>query len=80
MGLVSFCLIIYYGGFSSLRSGLVSIYINRLGDIGLIVCAYFFCVNFFWSNLGIEDLMTSFFFILFLLSGITKRAQIPFSS
>src|ERR1700742_2506563 len=40
LGLTSFCLIVYYGGFSSVRSGLVSIFLNRLGDMGLIVCLF----------------------------------------
>jgi len=37
LGLISFCLVVYYQSFYSLDSGLVTVYRNRVGDI------FFFC-------------------------------------
>ena len=37
LGLVSYCLIIYYNNFSSLSSGLLTVFINRFGDVFLIL-------------------------------------------
>lgn len=78
LGLVSFCLVIYYSDKDALCSGLLTVFINRLGD-GLILISIFY-LNlvggfnldlFFYSSLG------SFFL---LVSFLTRRAQFPFSS
>lgn len=80
LGMVSFLLVIYYNNISSLRSGMVTIYTNRLGDI-FFVFAFFF---FFWCGVfeGMGVFLGNFFvfFFFILLSAVTKRAQIPFSS
>ena len=80
LGLVSFCLIIYYRRSSVLRSGLVSIYVNRLGDMGLMVCAFFMCLLSSWVNISFLSLSSFLLFFFFIFSGMTKSAQIPFSS
>mgnify|MGYP000324311071 CR=1 FL=1 len=38
LGLVSYCLVIYYQNLNSLSSGYLTLFINRLGDIFLILC------------------------------------------
>lgn len=81
LGVSSFLLVIYYINRSSLRSGLVTIYTNRFGDVAMIL-AFFYLFERGGSLLETlmgEDIMMVAFFVL-ILGGITKRAQIPFSS
>jgi NADH-ubiquinone oxidoreductase chain 5 len=42
LGLVSFLLVIYYYNIPSLKSGLVTIYTNRVGDAAMIFALYYF--------------------------------------
>lgn len=80
LGLVSFCLVIYYINSSSLESGLITVFRNRIGDVFFLASFFFFMRNgvFSWDLFSVED---SFLFLLFLFLGaITKRAQIPFSA
>lgn len=80
LGLVSFLLVIYYNDVSSLRSGLLTVFINRIGDCFFILSFIFFLGggwnfnDFFLSNSSLVAIL----FIFFGLS--TKRAQVPFSS
>lgn len=80
LGVSSFLLVIYYNNVSSLRSGMLTIYTNRLGDI-FFMFSFFFMFSCGWFILDVFFLyfwgVFSFFIIL---AGITKRAQIPFSS
>nr|QFI35939.1 NADH dehydrogenase subunit 5 [Mileewa albovittata] len=79
LGLVSYCLVIYYMSMKSYLAGLITCLTNRLGDIGLMVSIcwsisfgswYFIFYNNFYSELLV-------YFIVF--SCFTKSAQIPFS-
>lgn len=81
LGVRSFLLVIYYNNISSLRSGVVTIYVNRFGDVLLILSfLYLYCFNEF-TRAFLLNYKISFCFMLFiLLSGITKRAQLPFCS
>lgn len=42
LGLVSFLLVIHYYNTSTLKSGLITIYTNRLGDAAVVFGLYFF--------------------------------------
>ena len=42
LGLVSFCLVIFYANSSSLESGLVTVFSNRLGDMFFLITFFFF--------------------------------------
>ena len=80
LGLVSFCLVIFYGNSSRLESGLVTVFRNRVGDVFFLISFYFF---FFNGNFRRDafSLSLSICFLIFLLIGaITKRAQVPFSA
>nr|AWX92099.1 NADH dehydrogenase subunit 5 [Ugyops sp. APL-2018] len=84
LGLVSYCLIIYYQNKSSLFSGYLTLFINRLGDIFLIFgvcwCFNFGCWHYFYfifNSFGLDNFYV-FFFIF--LSCLVSSAQIPFSS
>nr|YP_010531054.1 NADH dehydrogenase subunit 5 [Cladolidia biungulata]UXW93601.1 NADH dehydrogenase subunit 5 [Cladolidia biungulata] len=79
LGLVSFCLVVYYDSLSSYLSGMITLLTNRLGDIGILICIgwlssfggwHFVFNNFMYS--------TSIFYLVFI-SSFTKSAQIPFS-
>lgn len=80
LGVTSFLLVIFYNNVSSLRSGIVTIYTNRLGDIFLVFSFYYF-FSFGWFIYDFYYFYCRVFMsLLLLLSGITKRAQLPFSS
>lgn len=80
LGVSSFILVIFYNNVSSLRSGILTIYLNRLGDVFFIFSFFFiFSLGFFMVG-GFLDKIYFLFFLFILFAGITKRAQIPFSS
>jgi len=74
LGFVSFCLVVFYSSSSSLCSGLLTVFINRVGDSFFLVCFYFFWVGGFFSTCLVLDtgvaagvyLMVRFNFIFFL--------------
>lgn len=37
LGLVSYCLVIFYQNYSSYNSGIVTVLSNRIGDVGLLI-------------------------------------------
>nr|YP_007475049.1 NADH dehydrogenase subunit 5 [Haemaphysalis inermis]AFU55298.1 NADH dehydrogenase subunit 5 [Haemaphysalis inermis] len=79
LGLVSYCLVIYYQSTNSYNSGMMTIISNRVGDVMIIMSLIFF-FNFgsfdIISNMSLEKIC-GFFLIL---AGMTKSAQIPFSA
>nr|YP_009987551.1 NADH dehydrogenase subunit 5 [Ishiharodelphax matsuyamensis]QBZ38024.1 NADH dehydrogenase subunit 5 [Ishiharodelphax matsuyamensis] len=82
LGLVSYCLVIYYQSDSSLSSGYLTLFINRLGDLFLIFsmcwCLNYGCWNYFYM-FSLTEL--NFYLMFFLiLACLTKSAQFPFSS
>uniref|UniRef100_A0AAU6QCE7 NADH:ubiquinone reductase (H(+)-translocating) n=1 Tax=Synergus sp. 1 DYB-20230501 TaxID=3136278 RepID=A0AAU6QCE7_9HYME len=79
LGLISYCLIIYYQNSSSYNSGMLTLLMNRIGDVMLLMMIYLL------MNLGSWNLMffkfNNYLFIyLFMVMIMTKSAQIPFSS
>lgn len=80
LGLVSFLLVIFYNRRSSLNSGLLTVFINRVGDCFFIIRFMFFFRR-GWLFIESRLLRPALFFIVLLFLGaITKRAQAPFSS
>lgn len=77
MGIVSYCLIIYYQNYSSYNSGIVTVLCNRIGDIGILITMGIMMIMGRWDlvifNRGWEIVL------IIILAAITKRAQIPFS-
>lgn len=71
LGVTSFLLVIYYKNRKSLGSGIVTALTNRLGDGFLLVV-----IGLNFTSLSIYSL--SLYFLI--LTSMTKRAQIPFSS
>lgn len=49
LGLVSYCLIIYYQNYISYNSGIVTVLCNRIGDVGLLLCIALIMVKGRWN-------------------------------
>jgi NADH-ubiquinone oxidoreductase chain 5 len=80
LGLVSFCLVIFYANSRRVESGLITVYSNRLGDAFFILrFFYFFSVGFLSFDVGRFGVGV-FFSLLLVCGAITKRAQVPFSA
>jgi len=80
LGLVSFCLVIFYSNSSRLDSGLVTVFRNRVGDVFFLLCFFFFSLTGWWNfDRGVlgESLLLGVFVFF---GAITKRAQVPFSA
>lgn len=80
LGVTSFLLVIYYINSSSLRSGLITIYTNRLGDVAILIAFYYILKN---NLMGFESFFIHgriFLRVIIMFGGITKSAQIPFSA
>lgn len=84
LGLVSYCLVIYYPTKKSRSAGILTVIRNRVGDVCIllrigwfrILGDYNFTVWRFWS----ESIRRDFITYLIMLGALTKRAQIPFSA
>nr|YP_002970768.1 NADH dehydrogenase subunit 5 [Valentia hoffmanni]ACJ69580.1 NADH dehydrogenase subunit 5 [Valentia hoffmanni] len=83
LGLVSYCLVIYFQNFKSYSAGMLTILTNRLGDVAILL-AIAWMLNFgSWHYIFYVNLWESWSFyiiLLIILAGFTKSAQIPFSS
>nr|YP_010192445.1 NADH dehydrogenase subunit 5 [Oxyloma wujiaquensis]QZO77373.1 NADH dehydrogenase subunit 5 [Oxyloma wujiaquensis] len=82
LGVTSFLLIIYYQSYDSLKSGYLTILINRIGDILIIISMIYLVYN---SNLNfyLYKPMSNYynlFLVLVCFAALTKSAQYPFSS
>ena len=78
LGLVSFCLVVFYSNHRRLESGLITVFRNRVGDVFFLGCFFFLFLNGFFLIGSGSDF---FVFCLFLFFGaITKSAQVPFSA
>nr|AVE15746.1 NADH dehydrogenase subunit 5 [Hierodulella sp. JZ-2017] len=85
LGLVSYCLVIYYQNVKSYNAGMLTALSNRVGDVTLLM-AIAWMLNFgSWNYIYYLDCMMNNFELslisfLVVLAGMTKSAQIPFSA
>nr|ATD85996.1 NADH dehydrogenase subunit 5 [Sophonia linealis] len=79
LGLVSYCLVIYYSSVKSYLAGMITCLTNRLGDIGLLICISWIMSYGSWHFMFYLDFFSNWLFLLIFLSCFTKSAQIPFS-
>ena len=82
LGLVSYCLVIYYQNYKSLNAGTLTVLSNRVGDV-LILLGIVWIINFGdWSFVAWLGERKSLYLtsLLIVLASLTKRAQIPFSA
>jgi len=80
LGLVSFCLVIFYNNSSSLDSGLITVFSNRVGDVFFILSFFFFRLGGSFRSDFSSFVLPSLFLVFIFLGSITKRAQVPFSA
>nr|DBA43904.1 TPA_asm: ND5 [Bombus perplexus] len=76
LGLISYCLIIYYQKFLSFNSGMLTVILNRLGDSGLLMIISFMMIFGSW-NLVLYK-MNLLILLMFFLMVFTKSAQLMF--
>nr|QPA36191.1 NADH dehydrogenase subunit 5 [Desmopachria sp. RRMO-2020]QPA36204.1 NADH dehydrogenase subunit 5 [Desmopachria sp. RRMO-2020]QPA36217.1 NADH dehydrogenase subunit 5 [Desmopachria sp. RRMO-2020]QPA36230.1 NADH dehydrogenase subunit 5 [Desmopachria sp. RRMO-2020] len=85
LGLVSYCLVIYYQNFKSYNAGMITALMNRIGDVMLLMAItwmlnygswnYYYYMDFMVSDVYMQNIA-----LLVMLAAMTKSAQIPFSS
>lgn len=79
LGLVSYCLVIYYSSIRSYLAGIITCLINRLGDIGLLISIGWLFRYGRWNFIFYLNLYDNYIFYMVIISSFTKSAQIPFS-
>nr|WCS40543.1 NADH dehydrogenase subunit 5 [Diprioninae sp. GYN-2022c] len=85
LGLISYCLVIYYQNIKSFNAGMLTVLSNRIGDIFLLLSIswmlnyggwnFYFYMEFLKSN-SFAMMIT----LMILIASFTKSAQIPFSA
>nr|QKK69227.1 NADH dehydrogenase subunit 5 [Antodynerus aff. limbatus GX]QKK69240.1 NADH dehydrogenase subunit 5 [Antodynerus aff. limbatus XZ] len=78
LGLVSYGLIIYYQSWKSFNSGMVTVLLNRIGDVGILMMIGLLMAKGSWNLMFYFNSMNLIIMFL-ILSSCTKSAQLPFS-
>nr|YP_009242841.1 NADH dehydrogenase subunit 5 [Lerema accius]AMQ67237.1 NADH dehydrogenase subunit 5 [Lerema accius] len=85
LGLVSYCLVIYYQNWKSFNAGMLTALSNRIGDV-FILMVISWMMNYgswnyiFYLNFMNNDLSMTIIGMMIIIASMTKSAQIPFSS
>nr|YP_009024074.1 NADH dehydrogenase subunit 5 [Mekongiella kingdoni]ADZ56307.1 NADH dehydrogenase subunit 5 [Mekongiella kingdoni] len=85
LGLVSYCLVIYYQNENSYNAGMLTALTNRIGDVAILI-SITWMLNFGgWNYIFYFDFISNSWemkvvTLLVVLASLTKSAQIPFSS
>lgn len=85
LGLVSYCLVIYFQNVKSYNAGILTALSNRIGDVALLLAIAWILNYGSWNYIFYLDIIKNNIEIiiiggLVILAAITKSAQIPFSS
>nr|YP_009948019.1 NADH dehydrogenase subunit 5 [Anthalia sp. YD3030]QOH97187.1 NADH dehydrogenase subunit 5 [Anthalia sp. YD3030] len=85
LGLVSYCLVIYFQNVKSYNAGMLTALSNRIGDVALLLAIAWMLNYGSWNYIFYLELMKTDFEMLIIgglvmLAAMTKSAQIPFSS
>lgn len=78
LGLVSFCLVVFYQNYVSYNSGILTVLTNRFGDVMILIVIGIIIIYGRWNIFIIKKIKLLMLFLL--IAGITKSAQLPFSS
>nr|YP_010884253.1 NADH dehydrogenase subunit 5 [Epacromius tergestinus]WIW75312.1 NADH dehydrogenase subunit 5 [Epacromius tergestinus] len=85
LGLVSYCLVIYYQNVKSYNAGMLTALSNRIGDVSILI-SIAWMLNFgswnyvYYYDFIIDSFEMKIITMLIILAAMTKSAQIPFSS
>nr|YP_010610922.1 NADH dehydrogenase subunit 5 [Anatkina vespertinula]WAP91756.1 NADH dehydrogenase subunit 5 [Anatkina vespertinula] len=79
LGLVSYCLVIYYNSMKSYLAGMITCLTNRLGDIGLLISICWIFSYGSWHFMYFNNFYSNYIFYMVVISCFTSSAQIPFS-
>nr|UCC45942.1 NADH dehydrogenase subunit 5 [Chrysocoris stollii] len=83
LGLVSYCLVIYFQNYKSYNAGMLTILTNRIGDVAILISISWF-MNFgswnyiYYMNINYD--WSTWILFLVILAAFTKSAQVPFSA
>uniref|UniRef100_A0AAU6QFR2 NADH-ubiquinone oxidoreductase chain 5 n=1 Tax=Nepsalus decorillus TaxID=2950594 RepID=A0AAU6QFR2_9NEOP len=85
LGLVSYCLVIYYQNVKSYNAGMITALTNRVGDVALLLSIAWMLNYGSWNYIYYLEVMSDDYQMviiswLVVLAAMTKSAQIPFSS
>nr|YP_010155426.1 NADH dehydrogenase subunit 5 [Dicraeus orientalis]QQX44919.1 NADH dehydrogenase subunit 5 [Dicraeus orientalis] len=85
LGLVSYCLVIYFQNIKSYNAGMLTALSNRIGDVALLMAIAWMLNYGSWNYVFYLEVMKMDFDMmlvggLVMLAAMTKSAQIPFSS
>ncbi len=81
LGITSFILVIYYINPKSLAAGIITALTNRIGDVIILIALALTLNQGHWNIILIlRNPYSTIQVIMIMIAGITKRAQIPFSS
>nr|UFZ13928.1 NADH dehydrogenase subunit 5 [Protochauliodes sp.] len=85
LGLVSYCLVIYYQNVKSYNAGMITALSNRIGDVALLMAIAWMLNYGSWNYIFYLECMKNSYemqviCLMVILAGMTKSAQIPFSS
>nr|YP_010016884.1 NADH dehydrogenase subunit 5 [Scorpiops tibetanus]QOJ45415.1 NADH dehydrogenase subunit 5 [Scorpiops tibetanus] len=81
LGLVSYCLVIYYQNPRSYNAGMLTVLSNRIGDVLILMSIAMLVSKGTWDILSLNMMETTPLITLFImLAAMTKSAQIPFSA
>nr|QBP33710.1 NADH dehydrogenase subunit 5 [Bombus sibiricus] len=76
LGLISYCLIIYYQKMLAFNSGMITVILNRLGDSSLLMIICFMMIFGSWNLILYK--MNFLVLLMFFLMVFTKSAQLIF--
>nr|QSH39807.1 NADH dehydrogenase subunit 5 [Theretra latreillii lucasii] len=85
LGLVSYCLVIYYQNLKSYNAGMLTVLSNRIGDV-MILMVISWMLNYggwnyiFYLDFMLNDMLMEIISLMIIFAAMTKSAQIPFSS
>nr|YP_011002196.1 NADH dehydrogenase subunit 5 [Dicranoptycha shandongensis]WPO01001.1 NADH dehydrogenase subunit 5 [Dicranoptycha shandongensis] len=85
LGLISYCLVIYFQNVKSFNAGMLTALSNRIGDVAFLLAIAWMLNYGSWNYIFYLELMKSNYEMmvigaLIVLAAMTKSAQIPFSS
>nr|AYE84595.1 NADH dehydrogenase subunit 5 [Encarsia obtusiclava] len=79
LGLISYCLVIFYQNYYSYNCGMLTVLLNRIGDVMIIISLTIMSIFGSWNFLNFNNMYMLVLFLI-IISSFTKSAQFPFSS